>query len=135
MSDHKEKATHKAVRLAIARIEKGRPSKVSATRKLSVMAVAEEAGVSRALIHRDCPDLLERIKGGVNKGVRQQRDAKQVELNEYKERNKELRAEVAELKAMLEKVQSQNAALIRKNMALSNVYGKSNNITQLNYSK
>ena len=135
MSDHKEKATHKAVRLAIVRIEKGRPSIVSATRKLSVMAVAEEAGVSRALIHRDCPDLLERIKGGVNKGVRQQRDAKQAELNEYKERNKELRSEVAELKAMLEKVQSQNAALIRKNMALSNVYGKSNNITQLNYSK
>ena len=135
MSTPKEKATHKAVRLAIVRIEKGRPSIVSATRKLSVMAVAEEAGVSRALIHRDCPDLLERIKGGVNKGVRQQRDAKQVELNEYKERNKELRAEVVELKAMLEKVQSQNATLIRKNMALSNVYGKSNNITQLNYSK
>ena len=135
MSTPKEKATHKAVRLAIVRIEKGRPSIVSATRKLSVMAVAEEAGVSRALIHRDCPDLLERIKGGVNKGVRQQRDAKQVELNEYKERNKELRAEVVELKAMLEKVQSQNATLIRKNMALSNVYGKSNNITHLNYSK
>ncbi len=135
MSTTKEKATHKAVRLAIVRIDKGRPSIVSATRKLSVMAVAEEAGVSRALIHRDCPDLLERIKGGVNKGVRQQRDAKQVELNEYKERNKELRAEVAELKAMLEKVQSHNATLIRKNMALSNIYGKSNNITQLTYSK
>lgn len=135
MSTPKEKATHKAVRLAIVRIEKGRPSIVSATRKLSVMAVAEEAGVSRALIHRDCPDLLERIKGGVNKGVRQQRDAKQAELNEYKERNKELRSEVAELKAMLEKVQSQNATLIRKNMILSSVQGKSNNITQLVYSK
>lgn len=135
MSTPKEKATHKAVRLAIVRIEKGRPSIVSATRKLSVMAVAEEAGVSRALIHRDCPDLLERIKGGVNKGVRQQRDAKQAELNEYKERNKELRSEVAELKAMLEKVQSQNATLIRKNMTLSSVQGKSNNITQLAYSK
>lgn len=42
MSTPKEKATHKAVRLAIVRIEKGRPSIVSATRKLSVMAVAEE---------------------------------------------------------------------------------------------
>ncbi|MBF4322753.1 TetR family transcriptional regulator, partial [Vibrio anguillarum] len=70
-------------------------------------------------IHRDCPDLLERIKGGVNKGIRQQRDAKQTELNEYKERNRELRSEVAELKAMLSKVQSQNATLIRKNMVLS----------------
>lgn len=91
MSNQKEKSTHKAVRFAIIRIEKGRPNVVSDKRKMSVAAVAEEAGVSRALIHRDCPDLLERIKGGVNKGIRQQRDAKQIELNEYKERNRELR--------------------------------------------
>ena len=124
MSNQKEKSTHKAVRLAIIRIEKGRPNVVSDKRKMSVAAVAEEAGVSRALIHRDCPDLLERIKGGVNKGIRQQRDAKQIELNEYKERNRELRTEVAELKAMLSKIQSQNATLIRKNMVLSGVSAK-----------
>ncbi|MBF4337478.1 TetR family transcriptional regulator [Vibrio anguillarum] len=135
MSNQKEKATHKMVRLAIIRIEKGRPKVVSDKRKMSVAAVAEEAGVSRALIHRDCPDLLERIKGGVNKGIRQQRDAKQTELNEYKERNRELRSEVAELKAMLSKVQSQNATLIRKNMVLSGVSTKNNNVTQLSYSK
>ncbi|MBY7765201.1 TetR family transcriptional regulator [Vibrio fluvialis] len=133
MSEPKEKTTHKAVRLAIIRIEKGRPKVVSEKRKMSVAAVAEEAGVSRALIHRDCPDLLERIKGGVNKGIRQQRDAKQTELNEYKERNRELRAEVTELKAMLAKVQSQNATLIRKNMALNNVQTKNSNVTQLIY--
>ncbi|ASW80854.1 MULTISPECIES: hypothetical protein [Vibrio] len=135
MSNQKEKSTHKAVRLAIIRIEKGRPNVVSDKRKMSVAAVAEEAGVSRALIHRDCPDLLERIKGGVNKGIRQQRDAKQTELNEYKERNRELRSEVAELKAMLSKVQSQNATLIRKNMVLSGVSAKNSNVTQLLYSK
>ncbi|MBF4289592.1 TetR family transcriptional regulator [Vibrio anguillarum] len=135
MSNQKEKSTHKAVRLSIIRIEKGRPNVVSDKRKMSVAAVAEEAGVSRALIHRDCPDLLERIKGGVNKGIRQQRDAKQIELNEYKERNRELRTEVAELKAMLSKVQSQNATLIRKNMVLSGVSTKNNNVTQLSYSK
>ncbi|MBF4285079.1 TetR family transcriptional regulator, partial [Vibrio anguillarum] len=89
---------------------------------------------SRALIHRDCPDLLERIKGGVNKGIRQQRDAKQTELNEYKDRNRELRSEVAELKAMLAKVQSQNATFIRKNMALSNARADNSNVTQLIYS-
>ncbi|WP_318511603.1 TetR family transcriptional regulator [Photobacterium leiognathi] len=134
MSNPKEKATHKAVRLAIIRIEKGRPTIVSEQRKMSVAAVAEEAGVSRALIHRDCPDLLERIKGGVNKGIRQQRDAKQNELKEYKERNRELRSEVAELKAMLAKVQSQNATLIRKNMALSSGSETNSNITQIVYS-
>lgn len=135
MSNQKEKATHKAVRLAIVRIEKGRTNVVSDKRKMSVAAVAEEAGVSRALIHRDCPDLLERIKGGVNKGVRQQRDAKQAELNEYKERNRELRTEVAELRAMLAKVQSQNATLIRKNMELNSVKIKNSNVTQLSYAK
>ncbi|AYM89034.1 MULTISPECIES: hypothetical protein [Gammaproteobacteria] len=134
MSNQKEKATHKAVRLAIVRIEKGRPNTVSHKRKMSVAAVAEEAGVSRALIHRDCPELLERIKGGVNKDIRQQRDAKQTELNKYKDRNRELRSEVAELKAMLAKVQSQNATLIRKNMALSNARADNNNVTQLIYS-
>ncbi|MBF4322520.1 TetR family transcriptional regulator, partial [Vibrio anguillarum] len=55
MSNQKEKATHKMVRLAIIRIEKGRPKVVSDKRKMSVASVAEEAGVSRALIHRDCP--------------------------------------------------------------------------------
>lgn len=97
---------------------------------MSVAAVAEEAGVSRALIHRDCPDLLERIKGGVNKGIRQQRDAKQTELNKYKGRNRELRSEVAESKTMLAK----NATLIRKNMALSNARADNSNVTQLIYS-
>ncbi len=135
MSSQKEKPSHQAVRLAIVRIEKGRPTIVSDKRKMSVAAVAEEAGVSRALIHRDCPDLLERIKGGVNKGIRQQRDAKQTELNEYKERNRELRAEVAELKAMLAKVQSQNATLIRKNMALTSMSAENSNVTQLSYTK
>ncbi|MEZ8368185.1 TetR family transcriptional regulator [Vibrio splendidus] len=134
MTSQKEKPTHKSVRLAIVRIEKGRPNIVPKDRKMSVMAVAEEAGVSRALIHRDCPDLLERIKGGVNKGIRQQRDAKQVELNEYKEHNRELRSKVAELKAILAKVQSQNATLIRKNMALSNAHAENGNVTQLIYS-
>jgi len=135
MSSQKEKTSHKAVRLAIVRIEKGRPTIISDKRKMSVAAVAEEAGVSRALIHRDCPDLLERIKGGVNKGIRQQRDAKQTELNEYKERNRELRSEVAELKALLTKVQSQNATLIRKNVALSSDSAINNNVTQIMYSK
>lgn len=134
MSNPKEKATHKAVRLAIIRIEKGRPTIVSEQRKMSVAAVAEEAGVSRALIHRDCPDLLERIKGGVNKGIRQQRDAKQNELKEYKKRNRELHSEVAKLKAMLAKVQSQNATLIRKNIALSSGSETNSNITQIVYS-
>ncbi|GGB76258.1 hypothetical protein [Shewanella inventionis] len=40
MSNQKEKSTHKAVRLAIIRIEKARPNVVSDKRKMSVAAVA-----------------------------------------------------------------------------------------------
>lgn len=79
---------------------------------MSVAAFAEEAGISRALIHRDCADLLERIKGGENKG-----------------RNREFRSEVAESKTMLAK----NATLIRINMALSNARADNSNVTQLIY--
>lgn len=134
LSENIEKTTHKSVRLAIIRIEKGRPKIVSASRKISIASVAEEAGVSRALIHRDCPDLIVRIKGGINKGVRQQRDAKQSELNDYKERNKTLRAEIANLKTMLAKLQSQNATLIQNNLATISKQDKNNNITYLSYS-
>ena len=117
-SSVKESKSHKAVRLAIVRIEKGKPKVVDTNRKMSAAAVAEEAGVARNTIYRDCPDLLTRIEGAVNKGVRQQRDAKQGELNKFKERNKTLRSEVEELRAMNAYLQSKNATLIDENQRL-----------------
>jgi hypothetical protein len=134
-NDIKEKKSHKAVRLAIIRIEKGKPKVVDIKRKMSVAAVAEEVGLSRALIHRDCPDLVKRINGGVDKGVRQQRDAKQEEVNKYKEINKDLRVEVEELKEMLANIQSKNATLILENTTLRGQVGKKSNVTIANFGK
>ncbi|KPU83093.1 TetR family transcriptional regulator [Psychromonas sp. PRT-SC03] len=130
-SSVKETKSHKAVRLAIVRIEKGKPKAVDTNRKLSVAAVAEEADVERNIIYRDCPDLLERIKGGVNKGVRQQISVKQEELNKFKERNKELRSEVGELRTINAYLQSKNAALIDENMRMEKQKAKHDNVVQL----
>jgi hypothetical protein len=127
----KESKSHKAVRLAIVRIAKGKPKEVDTNRKLSVAAVAEEAGVARNTIYRDCPDLLTRIEGAVNKGVRQQRDTKQKELNKFKERNKVLRSEVEELRTMNAYLQSKNATLIDENKRLEKQKAKHDNIVSL----
>ena len=115
------KKTHTKVRQAIVRIEQGNPKIISHDRKISVSSVAEESGVSRALIHRDFPDLLERIKGNVNKSIRQQRDEKRSKLQKYKEQNRELREDVSELRALLDVAHSQNMTLILKNKKLKNI--------------
>ena len=132
-SSVKESKSHKAVRLAIARIEKGRPNVISATRKMSVSAVVEEAGegIYRATIYRDCDDLLTRIQGSIGKEVRQQRDAKQEELNKFKERNKELRSEVKEIKTINAYLQSKNATLILEVRRLENLKAKPDNVVPL----
>ncbi len=134
-NDIKETKSHKAVRLAIIRIEKGKPKVIDVKRKMSVAAVAEESDLSRALIHRDCGDLVNRINGGVDKGVRQQRDAKQEELKKYKEINKDLRVDIEELKEMLANIQSKNASLLLENTTLRGQVGKKNNVTIGNFGK
>ena len=126
----KESKSHKAIRLAIVRIEKGKPKTVDIKRKMSISAVAEEAGFSRNIIHRDCPDLLERIRGGINKGIRKQRDEKQLELSEYKSRNKELRAKNDELNKINAYLQSKNATLIAENKRLATLLGSHSNIVK-----
>jgi predicted DNA-binding transcriptional regulator YafY len=126
-----ESDTHKRIRLAIVRIEQGRPNIIDKSRKISVSAVAEEAGVSRTTITRDHPDLDARIKGGQDKTVRQARDAKHEALKKEQARNKELRDEVAHLRELLTNVQSQNATLLTINHDLSRKVGSQpSNVTQ-----
>ena len=129
----KESKSHKVVRLAIARIEKGRPNVILATRKMSVSAVVEEAGegIYRATIYRDCDDLLTRIQGSIGKGVRQQRDAKQEELNKFKERNKDLRSKNKDLETRNAYLQSNNANLIEEIKTLENLKAKYDNVVPL----
>lgn len=61
--------------------------------KLSISAVAAEAGVSACLVHNTYPDIAEEIRAQVSRGTRQQRDAKATEVKEVREQLKTLRAE------------------------------------------
>ena len=133
MTDTAEKTrgeqTRKSIRQAIVRIEKGRPKIVEKGRKLTIAAVAEEAGVSRATLHNRYPDLAERVRESGNKAVRQQRDAKHSDLKLEKEKNRELRAELAELRVTLAKVTSENATCMHRNRELEAINASPNVLT------
>ncbi|HDR9510479.1 TetR family transcriptional regulator [Burkholderia cepacia] len=61
--------------------------------KLSISAVAAEAGVSAGLVHNTYPDIAEEIRAQVGRGTRQQRDAKVAEVKAVRERLKAMRTE------------------------------------------
>ena len=97
--------------MAIVRMEKGKPKVVSSDRKISIKAVAEEAGVSDSLIHKDHSDLVRRIYKNNDKDYRSERDKKHQELKAERVKSKELRGRVAELESQSRKLASINARL------------------------
>ena len=123
-----ESDTHKRIRLAIVRLENGQPKVVEKGRKISVAAVAEEAGVSRALIHKDYPDLMERIRGNANKAIQRQRDEKHDKLKDERAKNRQLRKKIVELTEQRNKLASKNATLELENRRLSSIL-ESKNVT------
>ena len=126
MSKPSESDTHKRIRLAIVRLEKGQPKVVEKGRKVSVAAVAEEAGVSRALIHKDYPDLLERIRGNSDKAIQRQRDEKQEKLKEERFKNRQLREKIVDLTEQRNELASKNATLELENRRLSAILESKN---------
>jgi len=107
--------TRKAIKHAMLRIEKGKPRVVSAGCKLSVAAVAKEAGISNASIHNNYPELAELIRGKTNKTTRQQRDEKHLALQQEREKSRGLREEIATLQESLARIASINARLMVEN--------------------
>ncbi|MFI9653414.1 hypothetical protein ABGV17_01600 [Guyparkeria sp. GHLCS8-2] len=110
--------TKEAIRLALVRIEKGRPKVVEKGRKLSIKAVAEESGFSRATITNNHPELAERIREAVNKGARKQRDQKHLELKELRAKLRALREEYAEVRTLNRDMASEMASLAAENRRL-----------------
>lgn len=113
----------KELRLAIFRIEQGR-ARTKAI-KLSVSAVAREAGVSPALIHNHYPLIAEEIRVKLGAATRQSRNAKQEELNREREKNKLLRKELELTKNGLAKLASINEVLLMENKLLKAKAGES----------
>ena len=121
--------TNNKIRRAIVRIENGKPKIISEDRKMSIKAVAEEAGVSDSLIHKDYPTLLERIKKNQGKEIRAEKKRKHDALNAEREKNQALRQENKELKYQVVELASINARLERELSTLRSIQ-KSNNISK-----
>ncbi len=126
----KKNDTYNKIRMAIVRMEQGKPKVVSIDRKISILAVAEEAGVSDSLIHKDHPDLVQRINKNKDKDYRSDRDKKHQVLKAEREKNKELRGRVAELESQLSKLASINASL-ELELATQKSIKNSLNVTEL----
>lgn len=126
----KGEKTRRSIRLAITAITNGRPKVIAKDRKISIKAVAEEAGVSNATIHNNYPDLAEQIRLLANNDVRQQRDETRQALSEQRQKASELRAEIKELRAQLAEIASVNAALMLQNAELHSRL-ESNNVVDL----
>ncbi|MCZ0866495.1 hypothetical protein O0V09_14885 [Dasania sp. GY-19] len=111
MTQTKGEQTQKALELAIRRITTGRVRKVKPERKLSIAAVAEEAGVSTATIHNRYPEIADKVRQLLNKDARQQRDEKSQALKEEKSKRKELLDENRLLRQQMAELVSRNATL------------------------
>lgn len=103
-------ARKKELNLAILRIELGR-SNTKAT-KLSVSAVAREAGVTPALIHNHYPIIAETIRIKLAKSSRQQRDDKQDALQDALLSNKKIRQDLKDAEGRIAKLASINEMLL-----------------------
>lgn len=106
----------KDLRLAIARIERGR-SKTNAS-KLSVSAVAREAGVTPALIHNHYPSIAEDIRVKVGASSRQQRDTARKALKDERTTCAGLRTKIKELEGRIAQLASINELLLIENRTL-----------------
>ncbi len=107
-----KQTTHDKIRKAIIRIERGRPKIISPNRKMSISAVAEEAGVSDTLIHNQYPDLLTRIRGGADKDIKMQRDETRKKLKIEIQKSRELRETIRLLTEEKRQLASINATLL-----------------------
>ena len=118
------KDREKELRLAMLRIDRGR-AQTKAT-KISIASVAREAGVSTALIHNHYPNVAEDIRAAVGRSSRDQRDAKQNELNASRDRNRDLRREIERLELLVKNLASETEVLIAEKRELKAIQNAEN---------
>jgi len=110
--------TRKKLENALLRLKHGRPRVVSKDRKLTIAALAEEAGVSDALIHNRYPDIAAEVRKLTNKQFKSQRDKKTQQLKEEKKKSREDRAYIKNLEWQIRELASKLAASEIKNKQL-----------------
>jgi len=99
----REKTTF-ALKLALNRLQKRGA-------KISIAAVAFEAGVTPALLHNRYPDFTEQIRKVIGKTTRTQRDTKHDLLIEEKVKNRQLRLQINDLMKEITDLASINESL------------------------
>jgi len=104
------------LQLALNRIQRGRSH--SGETKVTIAAVAREAGVSTALIHNHYPIIAELIREAQGRSSRAQRDVKHQDLRAEREKSRALRQEIEELRAKIASLASINEVLIAENRIL-----------------
>ncbi len=109
-------AREKELLLALRRIERGRAK--TDEKKVTIAAVAREAGVSAALIHNHYPNIAEIIREVQGRSSRAQRDVKHQDLRAEREKGRAMRLEIEELRNKVAKLASLNEVLITENRIL-----------------
>jgi hypothetical protein len=128
MTTTKGEHTQKSLEMALHRITTGRVRRIKPDRKLSIAAVADEAGVSAATVHNRYPEIAEKVRQLLNKEARQNRDDKNHELKEEKAKQKQLIDKNRALRYKITELASRNAALeVELDQLRAVVYG--NNIS------
>lgn len=106
----------KDLKLALLRIRKGR-SRNNET-KVTIAAVAREAGVSAALIHNYYPRIAEAIREAQSNTSESMRNKKQRDLIAECEKSANYRQEINELRTKVALLASINEVLLDENRAL-----------------
>ncbi|MBN3729648.1 TetR family transcriptional regulator [Burkholderia sp. Tr-20390] len=112
------RTTERALELAILRIRQGVPKLVPIGTKLSIAAVAKEAGVSNSTIHNRYPVVADSIRRIVRGEHSQQLESKQGALKDCMEKLKQAKKEIKQLQDDLAKSQSINLRLTKENELL-----------------
>lgn len=113
-----KETTRKELELALRRIQLGRPKVVAVDRKLSIAAVADEAGVSAALVHNSHPDFAEQVRGLTGKTPGAAAAKRHEKLAAMEAQVAELKAQLAARDEDLRKLAIQNLALSEENKQL-----------------
>lgn len=98
------------LKLAIYRIQKGRS--LTGETKVTIAAVAREAGVSTALIHNYYPKIAEAVRETQGRSSRTMRDLKQQDLIVERKKSAAYRQEIEALRAKVADLASINEVLL-----------------------
>lgn len=104
------KDREKELKLALYRIQKGRAH--TGETKVTIAAVAREAGVSTALIHNHYSGIAEAIREAQGRSSRATRDVKQQDLIAERKKSSAYRQEITELRAKVANLASVNEVLL-----------------------